>query len=81
MGAERPAVIAFNGLGKLLILLGGILIVVGAVIVLVDKLPWLGRLPGDIYIERPSFTFFFPITTSVLVSVILSLVLYIVSRR
>jgi Protein of unknown function (DUF2905) len=81
VGAERPAVIDFNGLGKLLILLGGILIVVGAVVVFVDKLPWLGRLPGDIYIERRHFTFFFPVTTSILVSVILSLVLYIVSRR
>ena len=73
--------ITFNGLGKLLILFGGVLIVVGALMVLVDKLPWLGRLPGDIYIERRHFTFFFPITTSILVSAILSLLLYIVSRR
>jgi hypothetical protein len=71
----------FNGLGKLLIVLGGILIVIGAVIVLGGKLPWLGRLPGDIYIERRNFTFFFPITTSILISVILSAVLYILSRR
>jgi hypothetical protein len=61
--------------------LGGILIIVGAVIVLVGKLPWLGRLPGDIYIERHNFTFFFPLATSILVSVILSLVLYFLSRR
>ena len=71
----------FNGLGKLLIVLGGILIVIGAAIVLGGKLPWLGRLPGDIYIERRNFTFFFPITTSILISVILSVVLYILSRR
>ncbi|MGH8069075.1 MAG: DUF2905 domain-containing protein [Candidatus Entotheonellia bacterium] len=71
----------FNGLGKLLIVLGGILIVIGAAIVLGGKLPWLGRLPGDIYIERRNFTFFFPITTSILISVIFSLVLYILSRR
>jgi membrane protein implicated in regulation of membrane protease activity len=71
----------FNGLGKLLILLGGILIIIGAVIVLAGKLPWLGRLPGDIYIERRNFTFFFPLTTSVLISVILSLMLYLLSRR
>jgi hypothetical protein len=81
VGAERSAVSPVNGLEKWLILLGGILIVVGAVIVLVDKFPWLGRLPGDIYIERPSFTVFFPVTTSILVSVILSLVLYFVFRR
>jgi len=71
----------FNGLGKLLILLGGILIVVGAIIVVIDRVPGLGRLPGDIYLERPNFTFSFPITTSILVSAILSLVLYFVSRR
>lgn len=71
----------FNGLGKLLIVLGGILIVIGAAIVLGGKLPWLGRLPGDIYLERRNFTFFFPITTSILISVILSVVLYILSRR
>jgi Protein of unknown function (DUF2905) len=70
-----------NGLGKLLILLGSILIIVGAVVILAGKIPWLGRLPGDIYIERRNFSFFFPLTTSILISVILSFVLYILSRR
>jgi membrane protein implicated in regulation of membrane protease activity len=81
MGAGSTAMTPFNGLGKLLIVLGGILIVIGAAIVLGGKLPWLGRLPGDIYLERRNFTFFFPITTSILISVILSVVLYILSRR
>jgi membrane protein implicated in regulation of membrane protease activity len=71
----------FNGLGKLLILVGGILIIMGTIMVFAGKIPWLGRLPGDIYVERPNFTFFFPLTTSILVSVILSLVLYLLSRR
>jgi membrane protein implicated in regulation of membrane protease activity len=71
----------FNGLGKLLIMLGGLLIIIGAAVVLVGKIPWLGKLPGDIYVERRNFTFFFPLTTSILVSVILSLVLYLLSRR
>jgi hypothetical protein len=70
-----------NGVGKLLIVLGSLLIIVGAAIVLAGKIPWLGRLPGDIYVERRNFTFFFPLTTSILVSVILSLVLYLFSRR
>jgi uncharacterized protein HemY len=70
-----------NGLGRLLIVCGGILIIVGAAIVLLGKIPWLGRLPGDIYIERRNFTFFFPLTTSILISVILSLVVYLLSRR
>ena len=71
----------FNGLGKLLILVGGILIIIGTIMVFAGKIPWLGRLPGDIYVERPNFTFFFPLTTSILVSVILSLVLYLLFRR
>jgi membrane protein implicated in regulation of membrane protease activity len=70
-----------NGVGKLLIVLGGLLIIIGAAIVLAGKIPWLGRLPGDIYVERRNFTFFFPLTTSILVSVILSLALYLFSRR
>ncbi len=70
-----------NGFGKLLMLFGGILIIVGAALVLAEKTPWLGRLPGDIYIQRRNFTFFFPVTTSILISVVLSLVLYLLSRR
>ena len=70
-----------SGVGKLLIVLGGLLIIIGAVIVLVGKIPWLGRLPGDIYIERRNFTFAFPLATSILISVILSLVLYLFSKR
>ena len=70
-----------NGVGKLLIGLGGLLIIIGAALVLVGKIPWLGKLPGDIYIERRNFTFFFPLTTSILVSLVLSLVSYLLSRR
>jgi Protein of unknown function (DUF2905) len=70
-----------SGVGKLLIVLGGLLIIVGAAIVLIGKIPWLGRLPGDIYIERRNFTFVFPLATSLLLSVILSLVLYLFSKR
>jgi DUF2905 family protein len=71
----------FNGFGKLLILVGALLIIVGVAVILLGKIPWLGRLPGDIYIERRTFTFFFPLTTSILISVILSLLFYLFSRR
>jgi hypothetical protein len=70
-----------SGVGKLLIGFGALLIVIGAAIILVGRIPWLGRLPGDIYIERRNFTIVFPLATSILVSVILSLVLYLISRR
>ncbi|HSF33257.1 MAG TPA: DUF2905 domain-containing protein [Candidatus Tectomicrobia bacterium] len=71
----------FHELGKLLLWVGSILLIIGAVIILVGKIPWLGRLPGDIYVERRNFTFFFPLTTSILISIILSFVLYLLSRR
>lgn len=68
------------GLGKTLIYLGIVLIIVGAIIVLAGKLPWLGHLPGDIAIERDRFSFYFPLATCILISVIVSLVLYFFRR-
>ena len=54
--------------------LGGVLLVVGALLSLGPRLPWLGRLPGDIVIERENFRFYFPLATSILISILLSLV-------
>lgn len=67
-------------IGKTLILLGGLLVVIGVLLTFGGKLPWLGRLPGDIVIERDHFTFYFPIMTSIMISVILSL-LFLFFRR
>ncbi len=69
-----------TGLGKTLILIGIVLVVVGAIFSLAGKLPWLGHLPGDITIQRERFTFYFPLATCILVSVIISLVLYFFRR-
>ena len=62
-------------LGRLLIVLGAALIAVGVVLMSGTKLPWLGRLPGDIFIQPPGLSFYFPITTSILLSLLLSLVI------
>lgn len=67
-------------LGKILIFFGLLLVVLGLVFSLAGKLPWLGNLPGDLTIQRERFTFYFPITTSILISVVLSLVLYFFRR-
>ena len=67
-------------LGKTLIVLGGVLVVVGVLLTLGGKLPWLGRLPGDIVIQRDNFTFYFPLATSILLSIVLSL-LFMLFRR
>ena len=68
------------GLGKTLIYLGLLLVAIGLVLSLAGKLPWLGQLPGDISIERERFSFYFPLATCILISVIISLVLYFFRR-
>jgi len=68
------------GLGKVLILFGIILVVVGVVFSLAGKVPWFGHLPGDMYIQRERYTFYFPLTTCLLISAIISLVLYFFRR-
>lgn len=64
----------------MLMVLGGILLLVGLLFTAGAKLPWLGRLPGDIYIQRDNFSFYFPLATCLLVSVLLSLVLFLFRR-
>lgn len=69
-------------LGKMLMILGGIFVLLGLLLSLGPKLPWrLGRLPGDLFIRRDSFTLYFPIATSVLLSVVLTLLLLVFRRR
>lgn len=67
--------------GLYLLMLGGIIVVVGAFIYFFhDKLHWIGRLPGDIRIERDNFRVYIPITTMLIFSAVLSLVLYIIRK-
>lgn len=67
-------------LGKLLMGAGIVLLIVGALFTLSGKLPWLGRLPGDIYVERENVRFYFPLATSIVLSLIVSLLLWIFRR-
>ena len=70
----------FHHLGRWFILWGALLIVVGGGLLLLPKLPWLGRLPGDILIQRERMTFYFPLATSLLLSFLLSLGLWLFRR-
>ena len=70
-----------NLLGKTLIVFGIVLIAVGVVFTFGGKLSWFGKLPGDIYIQKRNFTFFFPITTSIIISIILSVIFILLRRR
>jgi hypothetical protein len=71
---------SFEGLGKVLIFLGLILVVLGGVLVLLPKIPWIGKLPGDIFFKGERVTFYFPITTCIIVSIVLTL-LFALFRR
>ncbi|HXL45788.1 MAG TPA: DUF2905 domain-containing protein [Candidatus Binatia bacterium] len=70
-----------NDIGKILVGFGLLIALAGVVLVLVGRVPWIGRLPGDIHIQRGNFIFYFPLATSLLLSVVLTLLLYVVGRR
>lgn len=71
----------FSGLGKMLVIAGAVIAGIGALVWLGGKIPGIGRLPGDILIRRGNFTFYFPIATSVLISIALSLILLLLRRK
>ncbi len=71
----------FDQLGKLLMSIGALLLVVGGALFLINKVSGIGRLPGDIFIQRGNFTFYFPIMTAIIVSIVLSLILNLFFRR
>jgi hypothetical protein len=72
--------LGLSALGKLLILVGVLIIVIGILFLIGDKIPWIGRLPGDIIVKREKFTFYFPLTTSILISIILTLLLWFLRK-
>jgi hypothetical protein len=72
-------------LGKMLLLFGLVMVLLGLVLLAAGhfsgKVPWLGRLPGDIYIQRGTWTFYFPLATCLIISVVLTLLFSLFSRR
>ncbi len=69
-------------LGRMLLVVGAVLAALGLLLILAEKLPGLriGRLPGDISVERPGFRFYFPLATSILLSLLVTLVLWLIAR-
>jgi hypothetical protein len=67
-------------MGKLFIVIGIVLIITGVLITYSNKIPFFGKLPGDIKIEKENFKFYFPLTTSIILSILLSFILYLVNR-
>jgi Protein of unknown function (DUF2905) len=70
-----------TGFGKILIFLGVILVFIGILFVFSGKIPWLGKLPGDIYIKKENFVFYFPLATSILLSIALSIIMLFIGRK
>jgi hypothetical protein len=68
------------GLGKSLIMLGLVIALIGVVLSFAGRIPWLGRLPGDIYVKRENFTFYFPLATSIILSVVISFILWLLRK-
>ncbi len=71
----------FEGFAKLLILFGIVLAVLGGLLLLVGKIPFIGRLPGDFYVQRENFSFYFPLASSILISILLTILFSLFTRR
>lgn len=69
-----------NDMAKFIIMAGIVLILIGAVVGLVGKIPGAGKLPGDILIKKENFSFYFPLTTCLLLSIVISLIMYFFRR-
>jgi hypothetical protein len=85
---ERPngcevvgAMFGWDSLGKFLMIAGLLLLALGGLMFLVGRVPFLGRLPGDIVVERENFRFYFPLATCLLLSAVLTLIFWLLGRR
>jgi hypothetical protein len=70
-----------NDLGKSIIAVGIVLIIIGIIMTLAGKIPGAGKLPGDILIKKENFSFYFPLTTCILLSIVLSAFMYLFGRK
>lgn len=72
--------IGFEGIGRLLIIFGAVVILIGLAMVFARQIPYIGRLPGDIFIRRDNIAVFIPIVTMIIVSIVLTLLLNLLPR-
>jgi hypothetical protein len=70
----------FDGLGKTLILVGLILALAGIIVLLLPKIPWLGKMPGDLFFRGEKVSIYFPITTCIIISILLTLLFSLFKR-
>ena len=72
--------LGFGDLGKVLIILGAVIVGIGVLLVVGDKIPWIGKLPGDIIIRKEKITFYFPIVTCLILSILLTIIFSLFRR-
>ena len=72
--------LGFSFVGKMLIVMGIFLVIIGVLMNTGLKIPWIGRLPGDILVRRENFSFYFPLTSCIIISIILTLLFYLFRR-
>jgi hypothetical protein len=70
-----------NEIGRLLLVLGLILAAVGLIFIFADKIPLVGRLPGDIVVKKKNFTIYFPLATMILLSILATVIINLIFRR
>lgn len=70
-----------SSMGRMVLLLGLVIVAVGALMLVAGRIPFLGRLPGDIAVQRGNWSFYFPLATSILLSLVLTVVLNLFGRR
>ena len=70
-----------NDIGKTLVILGLLIALAGLVLVFIGRVPWVGRLPGDIHVQRGNWSFYFPLGTSIVLSLLLTLLFWLFGRR
>jgi hypothetical protein len=71
----------FTGFGKILLIIGLVIAGIGGLFLLGGKIPWIGRLPGDFYYKGKNFSFYFPLATSIVISIIITIILMFIGRK
>jgi hypothetical protein len=67
-----------EGLGKILLIVGGIIVILGLILVFGQHIPFLGKLPGDIFVKRDGFSFYFPIVTLLILSILITIIVNVI---
>jgi len=67
-----------EGLGKILLIVGGIIVILGLILIFSQHIPFLGKLPGDIFVKRDGFSFYFPIVTLLILSILITIIVNVI---